>query len=336
MKNKSRLTGGKRTSRKRTGGKRKGFIFTIITLLLFALIFYLGLLAQRDFSSEATRAQLGAKQVAFSWDDVNENLNEIVELNYSRVSTNASFQDVIPETRNTSAALQEFENFTSSNLIAGGLRVYFNPPLSQLAPWVELTPFNVTYAWDSPTGVFRKTGVKTLCNPTAGSCDRVSFFSLSIVLNESLVWDPTNASNQAHYSWSPAPENCAAGTPHCVFFKLNVTDSLGKTYACPSTGPGVTCGYYSFLWKDGVEPAINVSINASGASNCFLNLSFDSGNLFSARAWNSLGQQCARMRVSTLLQFNETGFDARFNVSLKLVEETTNSTLESALTPGED
>ncbi|MGC8851264.1 MAG: hypothetical protein ACP5O3_03505 [Candidatus Micrarchaeia archaeon] len=297
---------------------RKGIVFSVSALLLFSVLLSLALTAQKDFWRPSFDALQAGRKVAYAWSDARADVFSALQLRVWRNASTVFLLDSLPASFNSSAALAGYDAFVSRVYRLPGNNVSFLPSLSELKPPVRVEPFGVAYDYPlRATGAdaWEKNSLLAWCEDSG--CGGVSVVAVNVSFNESFEYDPTNSSYQSFYSWSPAPANCVAGTPNCVVFSLRITDRLGRSFSCPSWGPGVSCPYSSFYWNSSSPAVLSVAVNES--SSCFLNFSLGGNALFGESLRDSLNYSCGSINSVSGIAFNSSDFFLSVNSSL-LVE----------------
>ena len=301
---------------------RKAFVFTMASLLLFTTIFALALLVAQDDWRKPLRANMVWKRISYVWDDVDEGIGEILHLKIIKNGENITIVDVLPPPADPGTALGEYDDFIYEVYKVPGLNINFSvASLAEMNSSLLIYAYNystpITYEYDD----WGKRVLRVVCDEESSNCDAIQAVEFSHTLSTPFRYDPGDPANQDKYSWNPAPPSCVPGSPHCLVFKLVVTDSLGRQYVCPNNGPGVTCPYYTYDWTS--DQAGHLKIDLIEPQSCWydLILSKDAGDqvVVTVRLWDSNGNTCGQVFANTTFTMNstlgETYYDTNLSVS---------------------
>ncbi|MBI4399215.1 hypothetical protein HY570_00560 [Candidatus Micrarchaeota archaeon] len=237
---------------------KKGFIFTIVTLLLFLILLTLAISIKSSSleQSEATKQLSTARKVILAWQDITEDFTTAFGIRIQRNGTQLTIYDTLPASGGGLEYLRRYFNFSRDFYSTGEIDITFLDSnnntinISSISSDIVILPFGITYTY--PDAGHREREI--LCPEE--NCSAVSYMNYQYnYTNATFDCNPLNCTchkvsmggcgtGTPDYNWAPNQLIllCLPGDNSCINFSLTMTDSLNRSYQCP----GLYCPYTAF------------------------------------------------------------------------------------------
>jgi hypothetical protein len=274
---------------------RRGFIFTLLTFILFSILLSVALdVRQREIAGAQTaQRMLVAEKIITTFDDVSEGVTGVVQLYVAQNSNNLTIGDSLPANATIQNNLGAYDKFIKQYYNAQDLEVKFLNPdgtemnLSQIDPesMITILPWGLKYAYpDYGKNELRISYDKT--NYTAVQ-------QISITLNVLNAWfNKTYSSTDCKKDWAPLKTDCG-GDP-CLNFNLTIIDMNGTVYNAP-------CTTFNLKFDS------NLRVDFANATNTNIWVNVLVGSLPDAL---TIQMHNVYLNTTTVLAFNTTSYSA--------------------------
>lgn len=297
---------------------KRGLFFTLTVITLFSLLFLLAsnrLLASSQGSELAEIARL--RKVAYSWDDVNEDLERVGNSTITQSGNNLSISDWLPAPHDLASSLLAYSLFIQNYYQTPELNFTFlSPsgavmPLSSLGPPLQVLPYGINYSY--PDYGKNELFIKV----PAANFSAFRQLHANITLPEH--WFNENVANIASDPcsfWSPL-QACNPGTTNCLNFTARIVDKNGTLY---ESGEG--CKYLNADQNSNMQ----LNLNYSGGSNAWIKVLVGRlDDLLDVKLQN------ANISINTTMVLNSSEFSANFPASLRVLEPSSNASKSDSL-----
>lgn len=204
-------------------GKR-GFLFTIATfLMLITLLSFLGGFAERQLSYQNTVSQeVVSYKVAKIWEDVQEDINNLWDINITVTDNLVTISDILPATGDPGEFLEAYGEFIEDYYETEDVDLKFLDPtgnemdLGDLESKLTINPYGIQYGYPN----YGKNKLQVTA-PTE---------NVTIIQSVILVFDLTNDTVN-DTSWAPVPQSCAGNV--CLYFYIEVDSQVLRDAQTP-------------------------------------------------------------------------------------------------------
>lgn len=225
---------------------RRGFMLTAITVVLFMVLIDTALQYSESSAaySETISAMIVSEKVSYTFDDITEDITQIVGLNVTQQASNLIMRDSIPGVGIVNN-LNLYENFFRSYYLTPEMTATFMNANDQqinlraLSTNITVSPFNLTYGYSD----FGKNNLSIQIPLSQSPGVQYVWYNLTVT--------SSNFTNISQIAWSPAPPSCIAGSLGCIKFYLAVNDSMNNQYQ----------PIYNYFNMTGTAGYVNVSFS---------------------------------------------------------------------------
>jgi|GEM_PF-3090142 len=225
---------------------KKGFIFALLTLLLFTTLLALAINLRVDRGKVSSWAQdmIVTRKLLYTTDDIAEDVQFGLGTRVQRSGDTLIIYDHLPANFSLNTSLYGYDRFVKTMYLTPEMRVQFYDEagneisLNQMNPTIIIYPYNITYGYED----YGKRELSVNCQEECKN-NLLNAVGLNFNLTDSnFTWNPVPG-NESHYQWSPNfLYNGTCSWDTCINFSLVVRDSLGRSYTCP----GPICNYNQF------------------------------------------------------------------------------------------
>jgi len=213
---------------------RRGFILTLLTLVLFMILVQMAvqLRTERSRVSSWTQSMMVDRKMLYTTDDIAEEAKYIYGVRLERTGTRLAFYDTMPANYSIDRSLRGYRDFLLQKYLTADMSLQFYDrnrtaiDLTALDPSLITYPYNLTYRY----GNNNKTVLSVYCAPS-GPCRGADIESAELNYrfgSANFTWMPV-AGNISHYNWNPRSLGNCTGDPKCINFTLKLTDAAGYT-----------------------------------------------------------------------------------------------------------
>jgi len=289
---------------------KRGIFFSLTVISLFGLLLFLSsnYLLARSHSGELLQVSL-LRKLAYSWDDVSEDVVYLLNTSVTQVQNNITVQDNLPAPRSITASLSAYANFVHfyyqpsdlnfTFLSPGGLPV----PLENLGPPLQILPWGFNYSYPD----YGKNELFIQVPDENFSAMRRLYINISLPFN-SFTENPTTIENNP-CSLFTAFKTCNHGTKDCLNVSIRIVDNTSLTWV--NTG----C----------------TQIDANDNSNLQLNLNYSGGNgwlkilIGKLPALVDTQMQNAWLSANTTFEMNSTDVHPNLAAYLRVASDSFNA-----------
>ncbi|MFQ5406046.1 MAG: hypothetical protein ACE5DI_02740, partial [Candidatus Micrarchaeia archaeon] len=128
----------------------RGIFITASVALWLSLLLSLAVLQTEDASRQVeVKNLLATEKIAYTWNDVSEELPDVLDVKIEINEKKASFKDNLPATANFPEALGAFETFIKNHYAPKKLQFSFEPQPSSTPPRIHINPLGFYYKYPS-------------------------------------------------------------------------------------------------------------------------------------------------------------------------------------------
>lgn len=278
---------------------RRGFIFTLLTFILFSLLLSVALdVRQREIAgAQTSQRMLVAEKIINTFDDVSEGVTGVVQLYVAQNANNLTVGDSLPANTTIQNNLRAYDKFVKQYYAPQDLEVRFlnsngaEMNLSATDPNSMLTvlPWGLKYGYPN----YGKNELRI----SYGEANYTSVQQIRITLNVLNAWfNKTLSSTNCDTDWNPLRSDC--GSDPCLNLNLTIIDVNGTTYNAP-------CTTFNLKFNSNLQ----IGFKNATATNMWIKVLIGKINAPSPNVL-TIDLQNIYMNTNTILSFNTTSYSA--------------------------